>query len=88
MMTLLIVIMTDCCIRMNQSIAFKVLNSAPLVFIGTISYSLYIWQQLFAYGKITDNAVLSTACLFLAACLSYFMVERPALRLKHLFAKA
>lgn len=88
MMTLLIVIMMDCCIRMDQSIPFRVLNSAPLVFIGTISYSLYIWQQLFAYGKITDNAVLSTICLMLAACLSYFLVERPALRLKRFFAKA
>lgn len=87
-MTLLIVIMIDCCIRMNESIAFKVLNSAPLVFIGTISYSLYIWQQLFAYGKITDNAAISTICLVVAACLSYFLVERPALRLKRLFAKA
>lgn len=88
MMTLLIVIMTDCCIRMNQSIAFKVLNSAPLVFIGTISYSLYIWQQLFAYGKLTQHAALSTICLFIVACLSYFLVERPALKLKRLFAKA
>lgn len=87
MMTLLIVIMIDCCIRINQSIAYKVLNSAPLVFIGTISYSLYIWQQVFAYGKLTHDAVLSTICLFLVACLSHFLVERPALRLKRLVAK-
>ena len=63
------------------------LNSAALVHLGTISYSLYIWQQLFLapprlalpwIGVFPVNEI----CALAAAEFSYWVIERPFLRLK------
>ena len=65
----------------------KLLCLPPVVFVGKLSYSLYLWQQLFMgpiEGRFAPlrafpiNIVLS----FLFALFSYYVVERPALRLK------
>ncbi len=67
---------------------FRVLESAPLRWIGRISYGLYLWQQLFL--KPVPGATLSTsaevllprlALTFAAATLSYYLLERPLLTL-------
>jgi peptidoglycan/LPS O-acetylase OafA/YrhL len=60
----------------------RFLNSSLMVHIGLISYSLYLWQQLFiseVWGKFIP---LNLALAFLAAELSWIIVERPALRLR------
>jgi len=63
----------------------RILNAAPLVFVGWISYSLYLWQQPFLNR---DSAAWSAAfplniLLTLAAALgSYYLVERPSLQLR------
>jgi peptidoglycan/LPS O-acetylase OafA/YrhL len=63
----------------------RALNYAPLVFVGTMSYSLYLWQQLFlnrsasgAMSRFPLNIALACA----AALASYYLVERPSLRLR------
>lgn len=58
---------------------------------GHISYSLYIWQQLFLtpsearaeglLGQVQQSPVLSVALAFLCAMLSYYGVERPCIEL-------
>jgi len=60
----------------------RVLNWAPLAYIGTLSYSIYLWQQFFLNREtralVTSfplNLVLVAAC----ALLSYYAVERPFL---------
>jgi peptidoglycan/LPS O-acetylase OafA/YrhL len=71
----------DHCIRRE----YKILNVWPVVWIGTLSYSLYLWQQPFLN---TDARSLWTAfplnviLAFVAAALSYYLVEQPALRLR------
>jgi peptidoglycan/LPS O-acetylase OafA/YrhL len=69
----------------------RVLNSRPLVFVGLISYSLYLWQQVFLNRDVTSlptsfpsNLVLAIA----AALVSYYLVERPSLRLRHRVERA
>jgi peptidoglycan/LPS O-acetylase OafA/YrhL len=65
------------------------LEFAPLVFIGRISYGIYLWHypltglQGFANGPI--NFIGVTAVTVLVAWLSYRYVERPALRLRRYF---
>jgi peptidoglycan/LPS O-acetylase OafA/YrhL len=66
---------------------FAFLTSAPLRFVGNISYSLYLWQQVFLEVKSPSwgplqvfpiNLAMSFAC----ALGSYFLIERPFLRMK------
>ena len=56
----------------------RLLESRPLVFFGTISYSLYIWQQLFkdAYEGGLPLAV-ALAMSLMVAVFSYYRIERP-----------
>jgi peptidoglycan/LPS O-acetylase OafA/YrhL len=65
-------------------VARALLESPPLQLVGRLSYSLYLWQQLFTYWwKIGDTwfsrfpANLAGALLVSAA--SYYFVERPIL---------
>jgi peptidoglycan/LPS O-acetylase OafA/YrhL len=69
----------------------RFLESAPMRHIGRLSYSLYLWQQLFFhvdreplwFQRFPVNIVLIFACAYL----SFYLVERPLLRLGHRFAK-
>ena len=60
---------------------YRWLNFAPVVWLGKISYSLYLWQQLFAYGRHSRPLYFLLFALGLA-CLSYYVVEQPMLRLR------
>ena len=66
---------------------YWLLNSAAFVWVGSISYSLYLWQQPFLnrwssapWAAFPLNLVL--AVLFAAA--SYYLVEEPFLKLREL----
>jgi peptidoglycan/LPS O-acetylase OafA/YrhL len=54
-------------------------------FIGVLSYSRYLWQQLFL-DRSSDGIVttfpVNVGAAFVAAAASYFIVERPFLSLK------
>jgi peptidoglycan/LPS O-acetylase OafA/YrhL len=64
----------------------RLLNWRPIVFVGTLSYSLYLWQQLFLnressawINTFPQNLILAIA----AALASYFLLEKPLLKLRH-----
>jgi len=57
----------------------RVLHHPVAVGIGTLSYSLYLWQQPFLYWK-TDNLVGRFAIIGVLAVASYYLIERPLLR--------
>jgi len=68
---------------------YLLLNSSPVMWLGGISYSLYLWQQLFLdrwssepWAAFPLNLVLS---LMLAA-VSYYLVEKPGLKLRERFS--
>jgi peptidoglycan/LPS O-acetylase OafA/YrhL len=48
-------------------------------FIGRLSYSLYIWQQMFLGGKEHLPLPLALPCVLGAAIVSYRFIERPAI---------
>jgi peptidoglycan/LPS O-acetylase OafA/YrhL len=61
------------------------LSFAPLAWLGAISYSLYIWQQLFmAFHSPWAMCVF----LPLAALVSYYLIERPATQWGHRLASS
>jgi peptidoglycan/LPS O-acetylase OafA/YrhL len=75
----------DWAMRFPDSRAGRLLNSRPLVWVGVISYSLYLWQQLFLCryhtGWFTTFPV-NLGLAFAAAIASYYVVEQPFLRLR------
>ena len=87
---ILISLMIASTLMVHEGLVYKWLKFRPLVWIGTISYSLYIWQQLFLLhppGNIS-LAVFSVAPLniisaFAIASCSYYLIERPIIRLAH-----
>jgi peptidoglycan/LPS O-acetylase OafA/YrhL len=59
----------------------RALNWAPLAFLGTLSYSVYLWQQIFLnrYDPSMPGFPANLALVAIAALGSYYLVERPAL---------
>jgi peptidoglycan/LPS O-acetylase OafA/YrhL len=78
-----------------ESIVGRVLESPVMRWIGRLSYSLYLWEFFFVYypGVPTTlgvwqtfpvNLIAAVAC----AAASYYLVERPLVRLGHRIAPA
>jgi len=63
---------------------YRILNLAPVVWLGNISYSLYLWQQPFLdrAAPIRYGALWALGL----ACVSYYAVERPMLRMRERMA--
>ncbi len=69
---------------------YWLLNARPVVWLGVLSYSLYVWQELFvsysAGPKLSVSPVYDWRVWWMpaiaCACASYYAVERPILRLK------
>jgi peptidoglycan/LPS O-acetylase OafA/YrhL len=57
------------------------LNARPMVWLGQISYSLYLWQQLFVFGT-HGRPWYGVIAAVGAASASYYVVEKPMLRLR------
>jgi peptidoglycan/LPS O-acetylase OafA/YrhL len=74
-------------INYRNNVWYKLLNTPVLNYIGLLSYSLYLWQQLFT---LTPLGILSTPpynliFIFAAALFSYYIIEKPFLKLKSRF---
>jgi peptidoglycan/LPS O-acetylase OafA/YrhL len=75
----------DWAVTYPERLIGRVLNAQPLVFIGLISYSLYLWQQPFLNrsGQASWNAFpLNVLLAFAFAVSSYYVVEIPSLALR------
>jgi peptidoglycan/LPS O-acetylase OafA/YrhL len=72
-----------------------VLLESPLLrWLGRLSYSLYLWQQLFLAPRSEAAALgflqrfpCNVLCIFACAMLSYYLVEKPLNRLGHRLAR-
>ena len=83
LMNLAIALTVDRCVRRPEGGLGRVLHWRPLVFMGTLSYSLYLWQQIFLNRESDALTAAFPLNIVLAACaalLSFYMVEQPFLR--------
>jgi peptidoglycan/LPS O-acetylase OafA/YrhL len=69
------------------TLLYRFLNNRPLVWIGKISYGLYLWQQLFYPYSVLGTCIATRfpfnfICMFLCAFLSYQFIEKPVLKLR------
>lgn len=79
----------------DKRITGRVLESAPFRLLGRLSYSLYLWQQLFlvwsdeqvaglAWVQVFPNNLLA---VFVCASLSLLLIENPMIALGHRLLK-
>jgi peptidoglycan/LPS O-acetylase OafA/YrhL len=76
-----------------NSILGRLLEWQPLRWIGTISFSLYLWQELFLPGPTAELArggfqnlqqfPWNLLAILVCACLSRYLIEIPMTRLGH-----
>jgi peptidoglycan/LPS O-acetylase OafA/YrhL len=66
----------------SQNPLGKILNHPVLRHIGMISYSLYLWQQLFTFHERFSAFPWNVIIIFACAELSYFLVEKPSFYLR------
>jgi peptidoglycan/LPS O-acetylase OafA/YrhL len=73
------------CMQNAMVAQYRILNTRIAVWVGALSYSLYLWQQPFLnrtsslwYAAFPANLGLAMS----AATLSYYLIEGPALRLR------
>jgi peptidoglycan/LPS O-acetylase OafA/YrhL len=60
----------------------RVLNSKIFIYLGGMSYSIYLWQQLFLGPEKYmpfSNPIIGLMMVMIASAGSYFLIERPAL---------
>ena len=66
---------------------YRALNWGPVAWLGRISYSLYLWQELFCSNPSLHSGYVLVLPALLCACLSYYFVERPMLQLREKLAE-
>jgi len=71
----------------RESLLWRFLESAPLRWMGGISYGLYLWQQMFLVSHTQRTLITAgqaflprVAAVFGLASASYYLLERPLLR--------
>lgn len=96
--TTIVVIVMPCIVLgsvLNPSNVFgRILELGPIRYVGRMSYSLYLWQELFinqhfGYGEklgICQSWPLRLVLTFFCAFVSYRLVELPFIRLGHRLA--
>jgi len=60
---------------------YRILNFGPVVWLGKMSYSLYLWQQLFTFGEHPRPWYFPILAVGVAAA-SYYLLEQPMIRLR------
>jgi peptidoglycan/LPS O-acetylase OafA/YrhL len=85
-----VALLIESCTRHDRTLAGRFLNWKPVAALGVLSYSLYLWQQPFLnrhsdawVNAFPQNLVFA----FVAALLSYFVVERAFLGLRNRFRR-
>lgn len=67
-------------------VPYAALNWRPVVWMGKISYSLYLWQQLFCSNAKLHYGYVLLLPVIACACISYYLVEQPMLRVREWLA--
>ncbi|PVZ71600.1 acyltransferase family protein [Pelagibaculum spongiae] len=84
-----LIILSDC---HSKTIVSKLLSCSPMVWVGLLSYSLYIWHwPILVLGKHTLGLQGKTAPAIIVLILffsisSYYLVERPLRNIKYSFS--
>ena len=88
-------LLTDLCtgfiilisVNFSGNLWFKFLNSTLLNYIGKLSYSIYLWQQIFFSTKVgfLNTFPYNIIAIIIVANISFYLVEKPLLKLRTKF---
>jgi peptidoglycan/LPS O-acetylase OafA/YrhL len=85
LMNVLIALCIDWAVTNHETLTGKVLNSAPMVTLGVMSYSIYLWQQPF-FNSSNPKFLTATPFNFIGLAvmvlISYYLVEKPSLKFR------
>jgi peptidoglycan/LPS O-acetylase OafA/YrhL len=80
-------------VRNPSSAVGRLLNARPIIHIGVLSYSMYLWQTFFLHEgnatvfgsslRLVGTFPLNWLAILVVAELSYHLVEQPSLRLRN-----
>jgi len=90
LMNLGIAILIDRFTRVTRGPAFELLNTRALVWVGTLSYSLYLWQEPFLNHNAHTTFTawpLNVALAVICAVASYHLIEKPFFALRDQWAQ-
>jgi peptidoglycan/LPS O-acetylase OafA/YrhL len=82
LLNIAIAVWIDWCLHYPESRVGRMLSARPIAFIGVLSYSIYLWQQPFLREGHALRFPLSILCIGVIAVASFFLIERPMLRLR------
>jgi peptidoglycan/LPS O-acetylase OafA/YrhL len=86
-----IALIIDRCVRFPSDLVGRILNWRPIAFVGVLSYSTYLWQQVFLNRLSNSPACWFPINLMLtagAALASYYLIEKPCLDLRKRIERA
>jgi len=84
---LIVCIMVGSTLVVEEGLTHNWLNSRPMVWIGTVSYSAYVWQELFMTRPGPSLSPLgflayfpyNLVAVFAISAVSYYFIERPCI---------
>lgn len=74
-------------VRFHESRIGRTLNWKPVAWMGKISYSIYLWQQLFFFNRLPMHLFTKVTGTIVCSTASYYCIERPGLRLRERFVE-
>ncbi len=66
----------------SSGVVFSALNFKPVRWLGILSYSIYLWQEIFLWQASPLYLWTAVLLTLLAATMSFALIERPALSLR------
>ncbi len=96
LISLLIPVLLAGTVLRSSGLVGQLLEVPALKWVGRMSYSLYLWQQLFLIQRYAPQPVpfpqlqtfpMNLVMIFACAAASYYLIERPAIRLGHRLAR-
>ena len=78
------ILLLDYAVRAPHSLLGKILNTRPLAAIGVLSYSIYLWQEMFV-GELSIRYPINLILIAAASVASYYGIEKPFLKMRKWF---
>lgn len=72
----------DWCVANSASIAGRVLNWAPVRYVGVLSYSLYLWHFVWINVQFARSPFRWVPLVVGSTLASYYLIEQPFLRMR------